>query len=224
MYVPKEPELIKKLRIVKNYFERFYVILVCLLWIVATCWDVYKLQRYWFDYALEFYSSFLIFITLIYSICPKAIPRYIYKSFKIVTKIKGRGIIFIIISLIFLKDKHAFHRFSAFILLIAGVLCLICELLIPTTREELKKIDEIYGIVATNKSNDLSIFNNSNNNRNNIEEKVENNDIDKVEEKNIEIKSENDITSEEKNIKDSNNKEIEVKNQSTNPYDLPDDF
>ena len=60
MYVHKEPELIKKSRIVKNCFERFYVILVCLLWIVATCWDIYKLQRHWFDYALELYTSFLI--------------------------------------------------------------------------------------------------------------------------------------------------------------------
>ena len=224
MYVPKEPELIKKLRIVKNCFERFYVILVCLFWIVATCWDIYKLQRYWFDYALEFYSSFLIFITLLYSISPKAIPCYIYKSFKMVTKIKGRGILFIIISLIFLKDKHAFHRLAAFILLIAGVLCFLCELLIPTTKEELEKIDEIYGITVTKKNNDFAIFNKSNNNQNNTEEKVEKNNIDKIEEKNVEIKLENDLTSEEQIIKNSNNQEIAINNQSTNPYDLPDDF
>ena len=61
MYQRKEPELIKKLRLVKNCFERFYVILVCILWIIATCWDIYKLQRYWFDYALELYSTFIIF-------------------------------------------------------------------------------------------------------------------------------------------------------------------
>ena len=227
MYVPKEPELIKKLRVVKNCFERFYVILVCLLWIVVTCWDIYKLQRYWFDYALELYSTFLIFITLLYSITPKAIPCYIYKSFKMVTKIKGRGFLFIIISLMFLKDNHAFHRFSSFVLLIAGVLCFICELLIPTTKEEYEKIEEIYGINVNKKNkyyvNDTAIFNSVNNNQSNNEEKFENNNIEKNEEKKVEIK-ESDLTSDEQNIKNSNNPEIIVNNQSTNPYDLPDDF
>ena len=155
MYQHKEPELIKKLRIIKNYFERFYVILVCIFWIVGTCWDIYKLQRYWFDYALELYSTFLIFITLLYSLSPKAISKNIYKSFKMITKIKGRGIMFIIISLLFIRDTHDFHKFCSYVLLIAGVLCFICEILIPTTKEELEKIDEIYGQKVVQSTNDV---------------------------------------------------------------------
>ena len=143
MYVHKEPELIKKSRIVKNCFERFYVILVCLLWIVATCWDIYKLQSHWFDYALELYTSFLIFITLLFSISPNSIPTSFYRSFKIISTIKGRGCLFIIVSLLFLKDNFAFHRFSAFVLLIAGVLSFICEILIPTTKKEIEKIEDM---------------------------------------------------------------------------------
>ena len=224
MYVHKEPELIKKLRIVKNCFERFYVILVCLLWIVATCWDIYKLQRYWFDYALELYTSFLIFITFLFSISPKAVPSYFYKSFKIISKIKGRGTLFIIVSLLFLRDNFSFHRFSAFILLIAGVLSFILELLIPTTKKEIEKIEETYGKTDDKNNNDINIFNSSNNNQKNKEEKNVNNNIDKIEEQKVEIKSGNDMNSEEQIIKNSNNAEIPVNNQSTNPYDLPDDF
>ena len=224
MYVHKEPELIKKLRIVKNCFERFYVILVCLLWIVATCWDIYKLQRYWFDYALELYTTFLIFITFLFSISPKAVPSYFYKSFKIISKIKGRGTSFIIVSLLFLRDNFSFHRFSAFILLIAGVLSFILELLIPTTKKEIEKIEETYGKTDDKNNNDINIFNSSNNNQKNKEEKNENNNIDKIEEQKVEIKSGNDMNSEEQIIKNSNNAEIGVNNQSTNPYDLPDDF
>jgi hypothetical protein len=224
MYVHKEPELIKKLRIVKNCFERFYVILVCLLWIVATCWDIYKLQRYWFDYALELYTTFLIFITFLFSISPKAVPSYFYKSFKIISKIKGRGTLFIIVSLLFLRDNFSFHRFSAFILLIAGVLSFILELLIPTTKEEIEKIEETYGKTDDKNNNDINIFNSSNNNQKNKEEKNVNNNIDKIEEQKVEIKSGTDMNSEEQIIKNSNNAEIPVNNQSTNPYDLPDDF
>ena len=225
MYQHKEPELIKKLRTIKNYFERFYVILVCILWIVATCWDIYKLQRYWFDYALEFYITFLIFITLLYSLSPKAISYNIYKSFKMITRIKGRGIMFIIISLLFFRDKYDLHKFCSYILLIAGVLCFVCEILIPTTKEELIKIDEFYEKNTIKINNDVVVFNKQNE-QNNIEEKGEENNnekLDKNEEKKVEIKLDNDITSEEQNIKNLNN-DIIVNNQSTNPYDLPEDF
>ena len=224
MYQHKEPELIKKLRIIKNYFERFYVILVCILWIVGTCWDIYKLQRYWFDYALELYSTFLIFITLLYSLSPKAISHNIYKSFKMITKIKGRGIMFIIISLLFVRDTHDFHKFCSYVLLIAGVLCFVCELLIPTTREELEKIAEIYEKNLSKPNNDVVIFNQQNE-QNNQEKRMgnTNDEIMKNEEKKVEIKLEHDMSSEDQNIPNLNN-EIIPNNQSTNPYDLPEDF
>ena len=76
-----------------------------------------------------------------------------------ITKIKGRGILFIIISLLFIRDKHDFHKFSSFVLLIAGVLCFICELLIPTTKEELEKIAEIYEKNIDKNNNHIAIFN-----------------------------------------------------------------
>ena len=225
MYQHKEPELIKKLRIIKNYFERFYVILVCIFWIVGTCWDIYKLQRYWFDYALELYSTFLIFITLLYSLSPKAISKNIYKSFKIITKIKGRGIMFIIISLLFIRDTHDFHKFCSYVLLIAGVLCFICEILIPTTKEELEKIAEIYDQKVVQSTNDVIVFNKQNeqNNKEKIGSNI-NDIIEKSEEKKVEIKLDNDFYSEEQNIPNLNNEIIAANNQSTNPYDLPEDF
>ena len=225
MYQHKEPELIKKLRIIKNYFERFYVILVCIFWIVGTCWDIYKLQRYWFDYALELYSTFLIFITLLYSLSPKAISKNIYKSFKMITKIKGRGIMFIIISLLFIRDTHDFHKFCSYVLLIAGVLCFICEILIPTTKEELEKIAEIYDQKVVQSTNDVIVFNKQNeqNNKEKIGSSI-NDIIEKSEEKKVEIKLDNDLSSEEQNIPNLNNEIIAANNQSTNPYDLPEDF
>ena len=225
MYQHKEPELIKKLRIIKNYFERFYVILICIFWIIGTCWDIYKLQRYWFDYALELYSTFLIFITLLYSLSPKAISKNIYKSFKMITKIKGRGIMFIIISLLFIRDTHDFHKFCSYVLLIAGVLCFICEILIPTTKEELEKIDEIYGQKVVQSTNDVIVFNKQNeqNNKEKIGSSI-NDIIEKSEEKKVEIKLDNDLSSEEQNIPNLNNEIIAANNQSTNPYDLPEDF
>ena len=52
--------------------------------------------------------------------------------------------ILIIISSLFISDKHAFHKFCAIILLIGGIFYFICEILVPTTREELDQIESIF--------------------------------------------------------------------------------
>ena len=225
METKEEIELMGKLRLIKNKIEKAFSSFACFLWIIATFWDIYKLQRYWFDYALELYSTFLIFITLLYSLSPKAISKNIYKSFKMITKIKGRGIMFIIISLLFIRDTHDFHKFCSYVLLIAGVLCFICEILIPTTKEELEKIAEIYGQKVVQSTNDVIVFNKQNeqNNKEKIGSSI-NDIIEKSEEKKVEIKLDNDLSSEEQNIPNLNNEIIAANNQSTNPYDLPEDF
>lgn len=238
MESPEEIILIGKLRVIKNYFEKTYITGASLLWLIATFWDIYKLQRYWFDYAIEIYTSLIVFLMMIYSIYPKAIPYKVYESFKIITKIKGRGILLLLISFLFLFDNHLFHRLCAYVLLIAGILCFICELLIPTTKEELLKISQNYEKQRHQKFENVEIkneFENINNIK--LEEKSLDNDINKS--NNTEkIDDDADVKNNKINISDINeNKvpEIEGKssleekleknnNQSSNPYDLPDDF
>ena len=137
-----EMPLISKLRVVKNVLEKIIVSGASCLWIVATVWDVYKLQRYWFDYALEFYTSFFCVLILLFSIYPTAIPYKIYNSFRIISKINGRGFLFLFTSFLFINDDFYFHKISALVLLISGIVCLVFELLIPTTEEEKMKIKE----------------------------------------------------------------------------------
>ena len=231
----EEVILMGKLRVIKNYFEKSYVTGASCLWIIATFWDIYKLQRYWFDYALELYTSFLVLLLMVYSIYPKAIPYKIYQSFKIITKIRGRGCLLLLISFLFLGDDHLFHRLCAIILLIAGILCFICEILIPTTKEELLKISENFDKKNQKNLGDNVVIKNNLEKSNNYEEKVDydiNNNAEKIEE---EIKENNNIDSGENNNKLTG---VEVKleggeataeekannNNPANPYDLPDDF
>ena len=235
--------LISKLRVIKNYFEKTYVTGASCLWLVATFWDIYKLQRYWFDYAIELYTSLIIFLMMIYSIYPKAIPYKIYDSFKIITKMKGRGILLLLISFLFLADNHLFHRLCAFVLLFAGILCFLCELLLPTSKEELLKISESYDKKRHNKIIDnIQIKNtfemnknmmddvNKSNNEEKIDDNVKNNKINindinaiKINEEgdigDIEVKNEEGKVSVEEKLENNNSN-----NQSANPYDLPDDF
>ena len=234
---------ISKLRVIKNYFEKTYVTGASCLWLVATFWDIYKLQRYWFDYAIELYTSLIIFLMMIYSIYPKAIPYKIYDSFKIITKMKGRGILLLLISFLFLADNHLFHRLCAFVLLFAGILCFLCELLLPTSKEELLKISESYDKKRHNKIIDnIQIKNtfemnknmmddvNKSNNEEKIDDNVKNNKISindinaiKINEEgdigDIEVKNEEGKVSVEEKLENNNSN-----NQSANPYDLPDDF
>jgi hypothetical protein len=232
--------IIGKLRVIKNYFEKTYITGASLLWLIATFWDIYKLQRYWFDYAIEIYTSFLVFLMMLYSIYPKAIPYKIYESFKIITKIKGRGILLLLISFLFLGDNHQFHRMCAIVLLVAGLLCFICEILIPTTKEELMKISEKFDKNRQNKANNAVEIKNNFENINNLGEKQfeydNSNNVEKIDD---EIKENNNIDSNENNNKKIHEVEEKldggatsaeeklhnnINNQSSNPYDLPDDF
>ena len=216
METKEEIELMGKLRLIKNKIEKAFSSFACFLWIIATFWDIYKLQRYWFDYAVELYTSYMVLLILLYLLYPKAISYKIYKLFKLITKIKGRGVLFIIISFLFLKEKFLFHKFSAIILLISGIFCFICEIFIPTTKEEISEISKFFE--KKNKSSDVVEINqndedknfrkiNIHNNKNNINDVDDNiiNDIDRRSDDGI-------IYSEEK---------IKNNSQSSNPYDLP---
>ena len=217
METKEEIELMGKLRLIKNKSEKVLSLIACFLWIIATLWDIYKLQRYWFDYAVELYTSYMVLLVILYLLYPKAISYKLYQLFKLITKIKGRGILFIIISFLFLKDKFLFHKFCAIILLISGILCFICEILIPTTKEEISEISKYFE--KKNKLHDDAEINqnyqvknirkiNIHNNKNIVNDFDDNiiNDIDK--------RSDDGIIYPEEKIKNSS--------QSSNPYDLPD--
>ena len=221
----QEGDVIIKFKIFRSVFDKLFISIAGSLWIFATLWDIYKLQRYWLDYAIEFYSSFFIFYMMLFSINPKSLPIKIYNSFKIITTISGRGTMLIIISSLFLSDKHAFHKTCAILFFLGGIIYIICEFLVPTTKEEINIIDSYYNkninnektinkSQITNMSNNVNIkadastavfVNNTNNNF--INNSINNNDNvgDNTNKENNENK--NDLIKEKKK-ENSNNKAI----------------
>ena len=221
----QEGDVIIKFKIFRSVFDKLFISIAGSLWIFATLWDIYKLQRYWLDYAIEFYSSFFIFYMMLFSINPKSLPIKIYNSFKIITTISGRGTMLIIISSLFLSDKHAFHKTCAILFFLGGIIYIICEFLVPTTKEEINIIDSYYNkninnektinkSQITNMSNNVNIkadastavfVNNTNNNF--INNSINNNDNvgDNTNKENNENK--NDLINEE-DPENSNNKSI----------------
>ena len=216
----QEGDVIIKFKIFRSIFDKLYISIAGSLWIFATLWDIYKLQRYWLDYTIEFYSSFFIFYMIIFSINPKSLPKKIYNSFKLITTINGRGTMLIIISSLFLSDKHAFHKTCAILLFLGGIIYIICEFLVPTTKEEINVIESFYNkninnkitinkSQITNMSNSIitrtdastAIFTNNNNNM-----IINNNNIDDATD-NKKDKNNNDLINEEVQ-ENSNNKAI----------------
>jgi len=175
---------------------------------------------------------------IIYSLNPNSLPKKIYNSFKAITTIRGRGCILLIISSIFLNDSHAFHKFCAIIFFIGGILYFICEILVPSTKDELDKIDAIYNpkVSSNIKKEDLREV--QIDNRNNVsridkstqvlsfEQNNKTNAIDNI--KNSELVEE---IKENSQNEDTNNKqegsetiENEVIRKTDNPYEIPEDF
>ena len=254
MYQRRKVDVIAKFKIIRSIYDKLFITIGGSLWIFSTLWDIYKLHRYWLDYSIEFYSSFLIFYMIIYSINPKALPTIIYNSFKIITTIRGRGTLLIIISSLFLKDKHTFHKFCAILLFFGGIIYFICEILVPTTKEELQQIDAIYNNNNSNSKNNINysnmnnniqktnvnntstiqtdqsivIFKNNNNNDNNNiidnNNRTKSNDINEKDESNNNALTPNQNEKEDNNKNENNNIEDEIIRKTDNPYEIPEDF
>ena len=102
----------------KTYNNQFYICGTCNKNICPLCKEKHNKEHKILDYDNKNY------------ICnkhndPKAVPVAIINSFKLITTIRGKGIMVIIISSLFLKDKHAFHKFCAVILFIGGIFYII---------------------------------------------------------------------------------------------------
>ena len=243
-------DIVEKFKKFRSIYDKIYITIAGCLWIFSTLWDIYHLQRYWLDYAIEFYTSFFIFFMMIYSLNPKSLPKRIYTSFRLLTTIRGRGCLLIIISSLFINDIHAFHRFCAIILLIGGIFYFICEVLVPTTTEELDKIEDMFNSTGENKNTtEVKISNVSINTQinttsegmkesinNQINLSTQNNDI-----SNNDISNNNTINITQTILIDeshvSPNNEIQKENtnnntiyeneivrKTDNPYEIPEDF
>ena len=213
-------DVVEKFKSIRAIYDKVFISIGGSLWIFSTLWDIYKLQRFWLDYTIEFYSSFFIFCMMIFSINPKSLPKIIYNNFRILTTIRGRGTFLIIISSLFLSDKHAFHKSCAIILFIGGVLYFICEILVPTTKEELEQIESIYNKTTENRNVKITQITDSTTNdsklRTDQSTAIFNKENSEVINNNIETK--NDLI---KNInkENSNNEEIEPKKENKDIID-----
>ena len=131
---------VKKIREIKEKIDRFYSIGIGCLWTLSTLWDIIRFHCFWSDYMLELYSCFFIVFMVLYLIIPAKVPKRITILFGVITTTFGRGIIMLVFSLLFLGDKHTFHKLCAIFLFIGGFVITILELIAPSLDEDNRKL------------------------------------------------------------------------------------
>ena len=138
---------IQKIKDLKETIDKYCTVIMGCLWTISTLWDIVTFQCFWSDYMLELYSCFFIIFMVLYIIFPLKVPNFIKKNFGIISTTFGRGIVMIFFALIFLCDKHIFHKLCSILLLIGGI-CLLCLGLL--TPESNKNNENNYNISVGN--------------------------------------------------------------------------
>ena len=130
---------VSKIRDIKEKLDKYYTIVIGCLWTLATLWDIIRFQCYWSDYMLELYSCFFIIFMVLNILFPSKIPKIITDQFGVITITLGRGIIMLVFSLLFLGDKHLFHKLAAIFLFIGGAIIVILDLIAPSSQSGERK-------------------------------------------------------------------------------------
>ena len=130
---------LSKIRDIKEKLDKYYTIVIGCIWTLATLWDIIRFQCYWSDYMLELYSCFFIVFMVLHILFPAKIPKLITDQFGVITITLGRGIIMLVFSLLFLGDKHLFHKLAAIFLFIGGAIIVIFDLIAPSSQSGERK-------------------------------------------------------------------------------------
>ena len=154
-----------KINIIKEKFDKYFTIIISFLWIISTLWDIIRFHCYWSDYILELYSCFFFVFMALYFILPAKIPKIITDKFGFIQTILGRSITMIFFSILFLGDKHLFHKLCSIFLFVGGIIVLIMELISPEKKESEKYYE----------SNDINDNKNEKENENNEDSRNDSN-------------------------------------------------
>ena len=130
--------LVRKIKEIKEKIDKYYTIIIGCLWIMSTLWDIIRFQCFWSDYMLELYSCFFIVFMALHILFPAKIPKIINDYFGIISTTFGRGIIMLVFSLLFLGDKHLFHKLCSIFLFIGGLVLSVLEFLAPSEGDNSK--------------------------------------------------------------------------------------
>ena len=137
---------------------------------------------------ITIYSLLILGMIMMHEFCACCIPNSLKENFKIITFLSGKGIIFILISILFLNPLLGNQQeYSAYLLLSVGILCILADFKFDKNEEK----DLLKTEIKSGKINAVTL--DSNRNENNADMDVVVDISDTIESKPVESNNPYDI-------------------------------
>ena len=124
---------------IKYYLELLVICFSSVFFILSNILFIKQSYYYWSDYVLLIYSFLFLFLMIFHSILPNKFPDIIRENFGIITNNGGKGILMLIISVLYIKEEIINKKFHSLILFISGTFLIVLEYVSPTVEINKKK-------------------------------------------------------------------------------------
>jgi hypothetical protein len=124
---------------IKYYLELLVICFSSVFFILSNILFIKQSYYYWSDYVLLIYSFLFLFLMIFHSILPNKFPDIIRENFGMITNNGGKGILMLIISVLYIKEEIINKKFHSLILFISGTFLIVLEYVSPTVEINKKK-------------------------------------------------------------------------------------
>jgi len=139
----KVQEFISSLERNKGKIMRIFIFCSIIKFFITAIYRISEDQtvRKQLETTVNIYSLFILGIIFLYEFCNCLVPNFIVENFKIITNFTGKGIIFILISIIFMNPLLGNQQnYSGYMLLCVGILSIIADFKLDLNKIEIKKL------------------------------------------------------------------------------------
>lgn len=124
---------------IKSIIESIVVIGASLFFIGASFYSHNFSGDYYSDYIIFGYSLFLLTLVILHSASEKIICNFLNKNFGLISSSRGKGVILLGISLLYMKVHFTLQKVSVITLLIVGIYLILIDCLVPSKQPKLPK-------------------------------------------------------------------------------------
>lgn len=140
MSAPEKKSQIKNQQCsIKSIIESIVIIGASLFFIGASFYSHNFSGDYYSDYIIFGYSLFLLTLVILHSASEKIICNFLNKNFGLISSLRGKGVILLGISLLYIKVRFTLQKISVITLLIVGIYLILIEWLVPSKQPKLPK-------------------------------------------------------------------------------------
>lgn len=123
----------------KSIIESIVIIGTSLFFIGASFYSHNFSGDLYSDYIIFGYSLVLLTLVVLHSASEKIFSNFLKKNFGLISSLRGKGIVILGISLLYIRVHYTLQKISVIALLIVGIYLIIIDWLVPSTQSKLPK-------------------------------------------------------------------------------------